>query len=381
MAKREQSQIAELEGTLKQILVNGESIDDNKKFVRKVLAKVVMEHREVLNAPASAFVSLAAKVIGQTTWEKLDNLPPEVDINRAYTEALTENVFFDISPFDSATKLLALSGAAGGGSYQKRFNPMNAYGSAPGGAGVGTFFESLFLNRRPSGDPMPDLSGLQEDMVNYFKHAALEVKTSAIGEVEMPIGGFVSQGWVLTESENLKKLLATPIDELFARIIGALKVLEKMAAVLIISVKYAEPDSPKWTKFQFGAVMIFSRLNLKTLLGEFKPGKTGETGLFYVRPDVKVSLSENQLKEEGSGRTDLGFVKLAIGFNLEDFKTEGGQSAKAINAIYQSQADFLTTPMGKWAWSEALIHIDRSFVPIKDKQGNITDNWLWNRTT
>ena len=47
MAKREQSQIAELEGTLKQILVNGESIDDNKKFVRKVLAKVVMEHREV----------------------------------------------------------------------------------------------------------------------------------------------------------------------------------------------------------------------------------------------------------------------------------------------------------------------------------------------
>ena len=63
---------------------------------------------------------------------------------------------------------------------------------------------------------MPDLSGLQEDMVNYFKHAALEVKTSAIGEVEMPIGGFVSQGWVLTESENLKKLLATPIDELFA---------------------------------------------------------------------------------------------------------------------------------------------------------------------
>ena len=85
-------------------------------------------------------MSLAAKVIGQTTWEKLDNLPPEVDINRAYTEALTENVFFDISPFDSATKLLALSGAAGGGSYQKRFNPMNAYGSAPGGAGVGTFF-------------------------------------------------------------------------------------------------------------------------------------------------------------------------------------------------------------------------------------------------
>ena len=364
-------------GEFSKLQFKGVPIEDAEQLAGVFVKKFIKDNKGVFDAKAEDFIELAAKVIGQKTYNKLDQIPK--NLQQEFTNLMASDaVWFSVSPDDSAEKLFD----AGTNTYQK-FNPATQ-------GWMGAFFESLFLNKAPDSKAAADINALEENMLNYFKNAALEVKTSYTGTPTIHPGVAYTHSISANNQQALETVLEDPVNELIARTIGILKILEKMAALLLVKTAYGKAaPNHKWVKFTFESVWIYSQLNIKLLMKAYENKSTKKIGektinignLYGVSlenitfPDwVESGQAGIRIKNNGT----IGTTKFGVTMNVGKGQADTNE---VISTIYLSQKDFLSTPQGMMAWSDAIHSISRATkeITITSKRGIKSSFWLWKR--
>jgi len=334
-------------------------------FAKKFLIKQKQEG--VFDKTANDLCQLVVDMMNARIKAKAKNLQAEAEAERIDRNG--NDIFFTIRnedyAFNETWEKFDAKGDLIPKSVQQKFDP-KASGI------MGTFFEALFLGKKAESSGLPDIEDL------------LEAKTSIdkVGKGEMDVGDLtarLNQGYI-------KDAIDKTVDEGFVRAFAFLKVIEKIANLIVIRTKIDNEGSDKnvktrkWIKFTYLSAEIYAKLNIEKiwaayLLSGTEGNEEATDGFYHVsrgKVDVKSEREYDyypqglkgpggwwQVKPGGKiPKEELRYfarVPLTVkirGRNLHDGK--GLESTK----LYLDMKDLFDFPGGEDAFYDAMHEIE-----------------------
>jgi len=334
-------------------------------FAKKFLQK--QQQEGIFNKTADQLCQMIVDMMNARIKAKAKNLQAQAEAERIDRNG--NDIFFTIRDgdyaFNETWEKFDAKGDLIPESVQQKFDP-KASGI------MGTFFEALFLGKKAESSGLPDIENL------------LEAKTSVdkIGKGGMDVGDLTArfnQGYI-------KDAIDKTVDEGFVRAFGFLKIIEKIANLIVIRTEIDKEGSDKntearkWIKFTYLSAEIYAKLNIEKiwaayLLSGTKGNEEATDGFYQVtkgKIDVKSEREYDYYPEglKGSGdwwqvkpggkipRTDpRWFARVPLTVKIRGADLHDGKGIESTK-LYLDMKNLFDFPGGKDAFRDAMHEIE-----------------------
>ena len=373
---------AEYDNTIKNIPIFSRETVYNA-FAKKFMDSQISD--KMFNYTADMLCQILVDMMNAKIGAKAQNLKADARASRVTRN--NNNIFFKIEngdyAFNETWSKFNKDGDLIAGSNQQAFSP-----TSDGIAG--TFFEALFLGKKGDNSiaELPDIGNLME----------AKTKTGEVQKGEMDVGDLTAR----FNSVYIKEKVDETIDEGFVRAIAFLKIIEKVANLVVIRTELESDSTTKgheWIRFAYLAVEVYAKLNLEKIWAAYlKSGADGNddaTEGFYTiaRGDVEKSdMREYEMYPEGKsfpgepwndrkpGKNyptgkDLYFAKSKLTVKIKGANLYDGKLQNSVK-LYLEMKDLFNFPGGKLAFFDVMNEIE-----VEQKLWNVTPGaYEWRRS-